>query len=98
MENNKKRNEYDRKYKKEHYKRIEILCKPADADLITDYCKDSGINSKSAYIVNCVKYCIDNNIDVMWLYHNARKSYYKAIQGTLYYYIGIYVYFYKWVI
>lgn len=65
MENNKKRNEYDRKYKKEHYKRIEILCKPADADLITDYCKDSGINSKSAYIVNCVKYCIDNNIDVM---------------------------------
>lgn len=62
---NSKKNEYDTKYKKEHYKRIGILCKPADAELIADYCMDNGINSKSAYIVNCVKYCIENNIDVM---------------------------------
>lgn len=59
------KNEYDKEYLKSHYKRINILCKPADADMITEYCADNNINSKSAYIVNCVKYCIDNNINVM---------------------------------
>lgn len=57
--------EYDKNYLKNHYKRINILCKPVDADLIADYCNDNGINSKSAYIIACCKYCIDNNIDVL---------------------------------
>lgn len=67
MENNKrKRNkEYDQQYLKNHYKRINILCKPGDRKLIDDYCTDNGINSKSAYIIACCRYCIDNNINVM---------------------------------
>ena len=69
MENNKKispkTREYKQKYQKEHYKHINILCKPDDYKLINDYCIDNGINSKSAYIIACVKYCMDNNIDVM---------------------------------
>lgn len=64
MENSKKKNEYDTKYKKEHYKRIVADVKPNDYNLITNFCNDNGI-SKTAYIVACCKYCIDNNIDVM---------------------------------
>lgn len=56
--------EYKKEYQKEHYKRIVADYKPADYNLITDYCNDNGI-SRTAYILACCKYCIENNIDVM---------------------------------
>lgn len=59
------KNEYDKEYLKSHYKRINILCKPSEYDNIVSYCIDNGIKSKSAYIIACCQYCIDNNIDVM---------------------------------
>lgn len=56
--------EYNDKYNKTHYNNISLKLKPNDYNLIADYCNDNGI-SKTAYIIACCKYCIDNNIDVM---------------------------------
>lgn len=72
IKNEKKFNksEYDRQYHKTHYNNISLRLKPNDYNIIANYCNDNGI-SKTAYIIACCKYCIDNNIDVMWLYHNA---------------------------
>lgn len=58
------KNEYDKQYHKTHYKNICMSLKPDDYNTIDNYCNDNGI-SKTAYIVACCKYCIDNNIDVM---------------------------------
>ncbi|MBO5266424.1 MAG: hypothetical protein IJX15_07850 [Ruminiclostridium sp.] len=34
-----------------------------DFNLITDFCKDNNI-SKASLVVNAIKYCIENNIDL----------------------------------
>lgn len=51
------------KYNKENYKKIQANIKPADFAIIEDYCKDTGL-SKATVIVNAIKYCIENNIDL----------------------------------
>ena len=51
------------KYNKENYKKIQANIKPADVAIIEDYCKDTGL-SKATVIVNAIKYCIENDIDL----------------------------------
>lgn len=51
------------KYNKENYKKIQANIKPADFELIENHCKKTGL-SKSAIIVNAIKYCIENDIDL----------------------------------
>ena len=51
------------KYNKENYKKIQANIKPADFAIIEDYCKDTGL-SKATVIVNAIKYCIENNVDL----------------------------------
>ncbi|MBQ8614852.1 MAG: hypothetical protein IJ416_11605 [Ruminiclostridium sp.] len=51
------------KYNKENYKKIQANIKPADFAIIEDYCKDTGL-SKATVIVNAIKYCIENDIDL----------------------------------
>ncbi len=51
------------KYNKANYKQLKANIKPEDYKLIDDFCKDNNI-SKAAMIVNSVKYCIENNIDL----------------------------------
>ncbi len=51
------------KYNKANYKQLKVNIKPDDYKLIDDFCKENDI-SKAAMIINSVKYCIDNNIDL----------------------------------
>ena len=51
------------KYNKENYKKIQANIKPSDFEIIEKHCKDTGL-SKATVIVNAVKYCIENNIDL----------------------------------
>ena len=52
-----------RKYNEKNYKKIQANIKPVDYELIDSYCKTNGI-SKAQLIVNCCKYCIENDIDI----------------------------------
>lgn len=51
------------KYNKENYKQLKTNIKPDDYKLIDNYCTENDI-SKAKLIINCIKYCIKNNIDV----------------------------------
>ena len=51
------------KYNKENYKKIQANIKPADYQMIDDYCAENDI-SKAALIVNSIKYVINNNVDI----------------------------------
>ncbi len=51
------------KYNKANYKQLKANVKPEDYELIDNFCKDNAI-SKASVIVNAIKYCIENNIDL----------------------------------
>lgn len=51
------------KYNKANYKKIQANIKPDDYNIIDTYCKTNNI-SKSQIIVNAIKYCINNNVDL----------------------------------
>ncbi len=51
------------KYNKANYKQLKANIKPADYQMIDDYCVENDI-SKAALIVNSIKYVIDNDIDI----------------------------------
>lgn len=55
--------EYKNMFNKLNYKQLKANLKPADYDLIDNYCKNSNI-SKAQFIVKCCKYVIDNKIDI----------------------------------
>jgi spermidine/putrescine-binding protein len=54
---------YNNEYKKNNYKRINIICKPEKAEQIEDYCQYLGMN-KSQFLIAAAEYIIDNNIDL----------------------------------
>ena len=51
------------KYNKANYKQLKANVKPDEYKMVDDYCKNNNI-SKAALIINAIKYCIDNNIDL----------------------------------
>ena len=57
--------EYNKEYKKNHYKSISISVKPDFATTLNDYCQQAGF-SKTELIVKSVLYCIDNNIELWY--------------------------------
>lgn len=61
MENPKKFNqsEYDKQYKKAHYKKPSILFKTEDYETLKKYCDNFDL-SFSEFVKMCCKYCIDN--------------------------------------
>ena len=68
MENNVKkvsaaRIRANKKYNAKTYKRLGADIKITDYNMIDSYCKDNNI-SKAKVIVNSIKYCIENNIDL----------------------------------
>lgn len=56
-------NKYISDYKKSHYKETKLLLSENDKNMIIDYCKSYNL-SQNKYILACVKYCIDNAIDI----------------------------------
>ncbi len=54
------RNDYDKEYKKSHYKRIGISVKPEIYNIIDTYCKDNEIDKTNFIITACMNY-IDNH-------------------------------------
>ncbi len=56
-------NEYDKQYKKDHYKTITLRLKPDTADYITDAAKSMGI-SRAALLTKGALYIIDNGINI----------------------------------
>lgn len=69
MEKNNKKNSQAQikavaKYNKKAYCNISIRIKPADYNIIDDYCRAYNI-SKAALIVRAVRYCIAQNIDLL---------------------------------
>lgn len=60
--------EYNNKYKKENYKRKEILFKINDYENINSYCKDFNLPF-GEYVKMCVNYCVKNvHIDELKYY------------------------------
>ena len=53
----------DKKYYAKNYKNLQVSVKISDYNDIDEYCKKNNI-SKANLIVNSVKYCIENNIDL----------------------------------
>lgn len=58
----------DKKYRNKKLKdgtkkQINATVNIADYDMIDNYCKNNNV-SKASLILNSIKYCIDNNIDV----------------------------------
>ena len=49
--------------KRNNIQRIVLDLKPDDYNIIDNFCKNNNI-SKARFIVNCCKFCIDNNIDI----------------------------------
>lgn len=54
-----KKNEYDNKYIKEHYKTFAYRAKLDTAEEIKKYCDDFNI-SVNSFINMCCKYCMNN--------------------------------------
>ena len=68
MEKNNKKNSQAQikavaKYNKKTYCNISIRIKPADYNIIDNYCITHNI-SKAALIIRAVRYCIAHNIDL----------------------------------
>lgn len=55
------KNEYDKEYHKEHYKRFVMNLKPDFFDLISTVSSDLGMN-KTEFVTNCINYCIENGV------------------------------------
>lgn len=53
-----------KKYADKTYKNYGIKIKIADAEILDTYINNKNINSRNSYIINCIKYCINNNINV----------------------------------
>lgn len=51
----------NRKYMEKTYKKLQVMIKPDEYNLIDTHCKNNGI-SKANFIFNSCKHCIDNNI------------------------------------
>lgn len=58
-----------RKYNDKNYKQLTAMIKPEDYIFIDNYCKTNDI-SKAKLIVNCCKYCINNDIDITTIANN----------------------------
>lgn len=54
----------NRKYDKAHYKTIACKCKLENYEEYKAYAEKQGIESMSSLLNNCVKYCIENNIEL----------------------------------
>ena len=54
----------NRKYDKAHYKTIACKCKLDDYETYKTYAAKQEIESMSNLLNKCVKYCIENNIDL----------------------------------
>ena len=54
----------NRKYDKAHYKTIACKCKLDDYETYKMYATKQEIESMSNLLNKCVKYCIENNIDL----------------------------------
>ncbi len=54
----------NRKYDKAHYKTIACKCKLCDYDIYKSYAEKQNIESMSNLLNKCLKYCIENNIDL----------------------------------
>lgn len=48
------------KYNKDNYKKLQANIKPADYDIIDNYCKNSGMSKAQLIVVACKEY-IKNN-------------------------------------
>lgn len=53
----------NKKYNAKTYKNLAIRIRPEALDIINGYCQRVGM-SKASAIVNAIKYCSDNNIDL----------------------------------
>ena len=53
-----------RRYDKKTYKAITCKCKIAEYDTYKQYGEAQGIESMSALLNKCVRYCMENNIDL----------------------------------
>ena len=53
----------NRKYMEKTYKKLQVMIKPEEYNLIDTHCKNNGV-SKASFIFNACKYIIDNNIDL----------------------------------
>lgn len=54
----------NRKYDKAHYKTIACKCKLDDYENYKIYAEKQEIGTMSNLLNKCVKYCIENNIDL----------------------------------
>lgn len=52
------------KYDAKTYKSIACKCKLTDYEKFQAYANDQNISSMNALLYKCVKYCIENNIDL----------------------------------
>ncbi len=53
-----------KKYDKAHYKSVACKCKIEEYNNMKAYAEQQNIQSMSNLLSRCVKYCIDNNIDL----------------------------------
>ena len=53
----------DKKYHEKKYKTFSVNAKLDEYKMIAEYCEKNGI-SKNSLVLNSVKYCIENNIDL----------------------------------
>ena len=51
------------RYNAKNYKQLKVNVRFNDYDFIDNYCKTNNI-SKASLVLNSVKYCINNNIDI----------------------------------
>ncbi len=54
----------NRKYDKAHYKSVACKCRLEDYNDMKKYAEQQEIESMSSLLSRCVKYCIENNIDL----------------------------------
>lgn len=54
----------NRKYDKAHYKTIACKCKLEDYEIYKNYAESQEIGTMSNLLNKCVKYCIENNIEL----------------------------------
>jgi len=53
-----------KKYDSKTYKNVNIKMKLSNAEALDKYINNNDINSRNSYIINCINYCINNNINV----------------------------------
>ena len=50
------------KYNKDNYKKLQANIKPADYDIIDNYCKNSGMSKAQLIVVACKEYIKNNAV------------------------------------